>query len=246
MNPVSRKYNLNFYTDNRATLYFNGEANYKIGDDATTKSIYIEAEVKVTPTLTMSIGPEISEDMYNTQWIDVFSDQEAISTYGKRYVFAHLDQTTFSADLRADWIISPKLSFQIYVQPFIASGKYKNFKTLKKPKSYDFMNYGEYGSTLEKTTGTNGDISYTLDPDGSGPAEAQTISNPDFNYISLRGNAVLRWEYMPGSTLYLVWTQNKNNEEPHGDFNFDKSMNRIFELKPDNIFMVKISYWFSI
>ena len=72
------------------------------------------------------------------------------------------------------------------------------------------------------------------------------LSNPDFNYISLRGNAVLRWEYMPGSTLYLVWTQSKNDVEQHGDFYFDKSMNRMFDLEPDNIFMMKLSYWLGI
>ena len=69
---------------------------------------------------------------------------------------------------------------------------------------------------------------------------------PDFNYISLRGNAVLRWEYMPGSTLYLVWTQSKNDVEPIGDFYFEKSMNRMFDLQPDNIFMLKFSYWLGI
>ena len=99
---------------------------------------------------------------------------------------------------------------------------------------------------MEKNIDVDGDISYTLDPDGTGPAESQTISNPDFNYISLRGNAVLRWEYMPGSTLYLVWTQSKNDVEPQGDFYFDKSMNRMFDLRPDNIFMLKLSYWLGI
>jgi hypothetical protein len=246
VNPVSRRYNLQLYTDNRARLVFYGGGNYRFGDDAISRSVYVNAEVKVTPTLTVSIGPDIKKDIYNAQWIDVFSDTEAKSTYGNRYVFAHLDQTTFSTDIRADWIISPKLSFQVYFQPFIASGKYKNFKTLQKPKSYDFLIFGEDGSTMEKTIDTDGDISYTLDPDGTGPAESQTLSNPDFNYISLRGNAVLRWEYMPGSTLYLVWTQSIEDEEPHGDFYFDKSMKRMFNLQPDNIFMLKISYWLGI
>ncbi len=246
VNPISRRYSLHLYTDNRATLHFWGGGEYRFGDDATYKSAYANAEVKVTPTLTMSIGPEISKGSLNAQYIDVFSDPEARSTFSNRYVFANLDQTTFSADIRADWIISPKLSFQVYFQPFIASGKYKNFKTLQKPKSYDFLTYGDNGSTSEKITGTDGDISYTLDPDGTGPAESQTIDNPDFNYISLRGNAVLRWEYMPGSTLYMVWTQSKNDVESHGDFYFDKSMDKMFNLKPDNIFMLKLSYWLGI
>ena len=117
---------------------------------------------------------------------------------------------------------------------------------MQRPKSYDFLTYGENGSTIQKTVDADGSIRYTIDPDGAGPANAQTIGNPDFNYISLRGNAVFRWEYMPGSTLYLVWTQSMENVEPNGDFYFDKSIRNMFDLQPDNIFMLKLSYWLGM
>jgi hypothetical protein len=140
--------------------------------------------------------------------------------------------------------MSPTLSFQVYIQPFVASGKYTGFKYLKRSKSYDFINYGENGSTLTGDISENGVInSYTLDPDAGGPAPSQTISNPDFNYISLRGNAVFRWEYLAGSTLYLVWTQTREDVESYGTFRFGRSLNHLFSVKPDNIFMLKISYW---
>jgi len=193
--------------------------------------------------LTLAIGPQFSKDIFETQWIYNFSDVAATDTYGKWYVFAHLDQTTFAADIRTDWIINPKLSFQIYVQPFIASGKYADFKYLDRPKSYDFVKYGEKGSTLEKIVSSDGYISYILDSDGDGPSESIIVGNPDFNYISLRGNAVLRWEYLPGSTLYLVWTQSRQDVDPNGDFNFGKSINDLIGTKPDNIFMLKLTYW---
>ncbi|MEO8400011.1 MAG: DUF5916 domain-containing protein [Ignavibacteriaceae bacterium] len=201
-------------------------------------------EFKVLPTLTVSIGPQFSKDIFETQWISNVDDPEAVETFSKRYLFAHLDQTTFSANIRADWIMSPTLSFQVYMQPFIVSGKYTDFKYLLKPKSYDFTKYGENGSTLVKDRSENGDIiSYKLDPDGEGPADSKTIDNPNFNFISLRGNAVLRWEYLPGSTLYLVWTQTRENVESNGDFRFGRSMNNLFNVRPDNIFILKISYW---
>jgi len=112
------------------------------------------------------------------------------------------------------------------------------------PSSYDFTIYGENGSTIEQTTNPNGEIiSYALDPDGEGPAEPKTIGNPNFNYVSLRGNAVLRWEYMAGSTLYLVWTQSREDIEPNGEFEFSNSFNNLMNVQPDNIFMVKITYW---
>ncbi|MGB5850409.1 MAG: DUF5916 domain-containing protein, partial [Ignavibacteriaceae bacterium] len=132
---------------------------------------------------------------------------------------------------------------QVYVQPLIASGNYSDFKSLAKAKSFEFDRYGENGSTLEQTTSSSGEVEYTLDPDGEGSADAETIGNPDFNYISLRGNAVLRWEYMPGSTIYLVWTQSREDFGSTGDFYLGRSMDHLFNVKPDNIFMLKVTYW---
>ncbi|MFC2103288.1 DUF5916 domain-containing protein [Bacteroidota bacterium] len=243
VNPQSTSMNFNLHSDNRVwwVAYLGGNASF--GKDGDSHSFYTTFEFKVLPTLTLSIGPEYSKDVSETQWVDSFTDPAATETYDNRYVFAHLDQTTFSADIRADWIISPKLSFQIYLQPFIASGRYSDYKYLSRASSYDFVKYGEGGSTLEQTVSEDGEISYMLDPDGEGGSESQVIDNPDFNYISFRGNAVLRWEYMPGSTLYLVWTQSRQQTESNGAFRFGKSFNNLFGVRPDNIFMLKLSYW---
>jgi hypothetical protein len=246
LNPVSQSYDLYLYTDNRLWWVFTIDGFINNGGGVDTRSVTATLEFKLSPTLTFSFGPYLSKDIFQAQWIGAYTDQNAIETYGKRYIFAHLNQTTVSADIRADWILSPKLSFQVYLQPYIVSGKYNEFKTLQKPKTFDFMNYGENGSTLEKNIGENGEISYTLDPDGQGTASAKTISNPDFNYISLRGNVVLRWEYMPGSALYLVWTQSREGIESNGDFRFGRSMDNLVNVKPDNIFMLKATYWLGM
>jgi hypothetical protein len=243
VNPESRSFTIDLYTDNRVwwVAYLGGS----IVSDADEKShsIYTTFEFKVLPTLTLSVGPQFSKESLEAQWVRRFSDPTATETYDNRYVFAHLDQTTFATDIRADWIINPKLSFQIYLQPFIASAKYNDYKYLAKSKSFDFTKYGENGSTIQETISPDGDISYTLDADGTGPSEESSIGNPDFNYISMRGNAVLRWEYMPGSTLYLVWTQSREDINSNGDFRFGKSMDNLFSVRPDNIFMLKLSYW---
>ena len=132
---------------------------------------------------------------------------------------------------------------QAYIQPLVASGKYTDFKALARPKSFDFLKYGEGASTINETIAQDGStIEYTLDVDGEGPSEAVTIGNPDFNYISLRGNAVLRWEYMPGSTIFFVWTQSREDVQSDGNFYFRKSMNNLLNVQPDNIFMLKITY----
>ena len=244
LNPEKNSVNFEVNTDNRVWWVLTLGGNFSTGDDGTSRGIYTNFEFKVLPTLTLAVGPEFYKDIYETQWVGNFVDNFAADTYGKRYNFSHLDQNTFMANIRADWIINPKLSFQVYLQPLIASGNYSDFKFLERPKSYDYTIYGENGSTIEKNTNENGEIiSYTIDPDGEGPAESKTIGNPNFNYVSLRGNAVLRWEYMAGSTLYLVWTQSREDVEPTGEFQFGDSFRNLLSVKPDNIFMLKITYW---
>jgi len=245
LNPVARVVNVNLYSDNRKWWFFNLGGQYRYGDDADQTVLYANLELKVLPTLTVQIGPQINRDIFNAQWVTALTDPTAANTYNKRYIFSHLDQTTFAADLRADWIINPRLSFQVYIQPLISAGKYTSFKALKAPKTFDFLKYGEDGSTI-KTNNNDGFVSYTLDADGDGPSKAATIGSPDFNYISLRGNAVLRWEYRPGSCIYLVWTQSRANIDADGNFYFGESMRDMFDVKPDNIFMLKVTYWFGM
>ncbi|NMB81086.1 MAG: hypothetical protein GYA14_04655 [Ignavibacteria bacterium] len=131
------------------------------------------------------------------------------------------------------------------MQPLITTGKYYEFKELIRAKSSDFLVYGNNGSTINKID-NNGNQYYQLDPDGNGQSSGATIYNPDFNYCSLRGNAVLRWEYLPGSTLYFVWTQSREQVEESGSFNPGHSFDRLLNIKPDNIFMDKFNYWLNL
>ena len=82
-----------------------------------------------------------------------------------------------------------------------------------------------------------------MDPDGAGAAAAFTFDDPDFSVRSLRGTAVLRWEYRPGSTVYFVWTQQRSGEEPTGTFDFNRAYPALFRDRPDNVFLIKVSYW---
>jgi hypothetical protein len=69
------------------------------------------------------------------------------------------------------------------------------------------------------------------------------IGNPDFNFRSLRGTAVMRWEYRPGSTLFLVWNQVRSDQASVGDFSFARDRRALFSARPDNIFVVKMNYY---
>ena len=101
------------------------------------------------------------------------------------------------------------------------------------------------GSTVATNTDpqTGGVTGYTIDPDGAGSAPNFTFGNPDFNLRSLRGTGVLRWEYRPESTLYFVWTQERDDFDQFGDFNFSRDRSALFRDRPTNIFQIKGTYW---
>jgi hypothetical protein len=135
------------------------------------------------------------------------------------------------------------LSLQLYAQPLISAARYDYFHELAQPRSATFTRYGrDNGSTITYTDATK---TYTVDPDGAGPQQAFTFGRPDFNFKSLRGNAVLRWEYMPGSTLFFVWTQSRSAADDNGDFRFGSSMGSMLRAPAENIFMIKATYWWN-
>jgi hypothetical protein len=97
------------------------------------------------------------------------------------------------------------------------------------------------GTVARDSTGA-----YKVDPDGAGPASAFTVPDPNFNFRSLLGNAVLRWEYRPGSAVFLVWQQSRSETQPFGDFDFSRDFRALVDNRPENIFAIKATYWLGI
>jgi hypothetical protein len=179
--------------------------------------------------------------MYVTQQ----PDSTATATYGGRYLFSELLQTSLDATVRMDVALSPNLTVQWYVQPFIAAGDYVRFKELAEPRTYNFLQYGVDGaSTLEYDRGSS---TYTVDPDGpDGPADPITFGNPDFRMRSLRSNLVVRWEYMPGSTLFVVWNHGRSGDESDPTLSLFDEIGGVFTDTMQNTFLVKLNYWLSL
>lgn len=190
-------------------------------------SAYVGASLQLRPAsnVSLSIGPQYSWERTPVQYVTQYADPTATQTFGNRYVFAGLVANELSASLRLNWTFTPKLSLQFYGQPLISAGAYSDYKALARPKSFAFDHWNDGTSTFDSTTFT---------PPGD-----------DFNFKSLRGNAVLRWEYLPGSTFYLVWTQSRVDVENTGAFRFGPSLSRLTRSRPDNIFMVKFTYWWT-
>ena len=213
-------------------------SDYRLDSDHTW-SVKGALEWKAGARVTLRVEPQLERSRTSAQYVDTFDDLMATGTFGHRYVFADLDQTTVSASLRLNWIFTPRLSLEVYTQPLLSSGSYTRFKELARPRSYAFTGYPDPTPTADPDR-------IVVDPDGpAGPAASHEIDDPNFSLASLRGNAVLRWEYSPGSTLFLVWTQNRSDSESVGNFRAGHGLDRLFNAKADNIFLVKVSYWWN-
>ena len=193
---------------------------------------------KPRSNISMSIGPTVALQKNAIQWVTRVTDPLMMATYGSRYVFGRIGQKVLGSEIRVDWTFTPKLTLQAYLQPFVAVGTYDEFKELAQPKSVDYTRYGTGASTIGYADGA-----YTVDPDGAaGPAAAFTFGNPNFNYKSMRGTVVFRWEYMPGSLIYFVWTQNRADYANPGNLRLWRDLGDLFSAPGDNIFLLKVSY----
>lgn len=196
-------------------------------------------------------GPRLSRRLGTGQYVSSVPDPLAARTYGRRYVFADLEQTTLSLSARLNVTLTTDLSLQLYAEPFISAGDYRGLKELARPRAYEFLRYGaDTGTVSEQPTGQ-----YAVDPDGAGPAAPFAVPNRDFSYRSLLGNAVLRWEWREGSTLYLVWQQRRIDSRTGlgpigtadwiGTFDLARDVGDMFRTPSDNIFAIKINYWLN-
>jgi hypothetical protein len=241
---------VNYGTDSRKSVVGNVQVQYIRPRDNTEGgrvAYFPSVTLKPSSRLLLNFSPSLDLDNTAQQYIDVFDDAAAAPVFsGKRYVFGRLKQKTFSMDTRVNMTFTPNLTLEMFAQPFLASGSYTNFKEFAEAKTRRMNFFGrDNGSTVvTNRDAVSGEITgYTIDPDGPGAATAFTFDNPNFNQRSLRGTGVLRWEYRPGSTLYFVWTQERDGSDTFGDFNFSRDRSALFRDRPTNVFQIKGTYW---
>ncbi len=193
----------------------------------------VGVEVRPSSSVQIRVGPGLSIAHNPRQFVDIFEAPEMEATFGNRYVFGAIDQTTLSVEARVNWTFTPTLSLQTYVRPFVTRGQYDAFRQMTAPGQLDFPLF----SDAEVAPNEDGSVMITP-ADGGDPF---TVS-PDFTVRALQGNAVLRWEYRPGSALFLVWQQQRNGFESDGAFRFGTG-GRFFNDPVTNVFLVKLSYW---
>ena len=174
----------------------------------------------------------------DSTWVPSCSETRPTDpVYGGRYIFGKIDQTTISTRLRLNYSFTPDMTLELYAEPFVSSGQYVDFGELRAARTNDLRTYGTDGTTITEDGGT-----YTV-TDGNDTFE---FGDPNFNVLSFRSNVVLRWEWRPGSTLFLVWQQNNGNSGDPGErVNLGNYFDAITGIG-DNFFAIKVSYWIPV
>jgi hypothetical protein len=240
-NPGGANWNANLNTDSRKPVSLNFNTNYNWNEaGGWNRNINVSVNIKPSPALTISTGPQISVSQGIAQYVQSVTDETATTTYGGRYVFGAIDQSQISLTTRVNLILTPRISVRVYAQPLLASGDYSGFKELARPRTYDFLEYGTAASSIAYDPAT---ATYTADPDGEGAAPSFTFPDPDFNFKSLRVNAVFRWEFKPGSTLYGVWTRQQQDLSYPGTFALGRDVSALSSARGDDVVLVKLAYW---
>jgi hypothetical protein len=236
-------------SDSRRSLRLHAGTNFgrkELGGGSL--GFHFEAEWQPSPQVNFGVGPSYMASREPLQFVGSSADASASATFERSYLFAEIAQRTLDLTTRLNVTLTRALSIQLYVQPFIATGEYRNFKELSAPRSRQYLVYGQTaGSTLTPLTDPAGAVTgYALDPDGAGPRATRQIGNPDFSSRSLRGNAVVRWEYRPGSTLFFVWTTACSAYSSSTQFDAVGDVGRLCQGRADNVFAVKANYWLSL
>ncbi len=232
---------LNFGSDGRKKIRFYGGIYHSEGRNSSFSYLEYDGGVTYQPinALTVSLSPNFQINKSKTQFVP---DAGYGST--RRYVTAALSQQTLNATLRLDYCINPNLTIQYYGQPFISRGKYQSFNYVSDARA---KYYGDrvtfYNPDQIKFSEANN--RYAVDEDQDGNTDYE-FDNPDFSQVSFNSNLVIRWEYIPGSEIFLVWSQGIFGEANTRDDLFTGLNDRIFNRKPENIFLIKATYRFVL
>lgn len=203
-----------------------------------SEGLSLEVDWRPLPQARLRLGPSYERSRITGQYVQAVTDPLALSTFGRRYVFADVEQQEARFDTRLDWTFSPWLSLQLFLQPFASAGDFERYKEFRTPRTFTFA---EYGRDVGEITAIPG--GRRVDPDGDGAARAFVIPTQDFTVRAVRGNAVLRWEYRPGSTLFVVWSQQREAAFDEVATDVAGQVGRAFADPGQHVFLIKFSRW---
>jgi hypothetical protein len=234
-----------FSSDNRKKLVISIYTGYNQGMQKYSNSLNSEIEISYKPMdyLNLSVVPAIGTSFSELQYVT--NDIEYNGQ--KRYIFASIDRKTISTSFRANLNLSPNLTLQYWGQPFIATGKYTDYKYITQPMAGEYKDRFQVYSPAQMRL--NSDNNFEIDENLDGNFNDYSFEKMDFNVREFLSNFVIRWEYNPGSSLYLVWSQSRYNDDKTGTLRLFDDLGNLFgnnDEKPHNVFLIKFSYRFGL
>ncbi|HLN56193.1 MAG TPA: DUF5916 domain-containing protein [Bacteroidales bacterium] len=210
---------------------------YEARGNGSASTYQLQPGISIRPFSALKLGvtadySENRDEMQYVAAVDYLSDT--------KYILGTIDQKTLGLTFRVDVNISPEFSIQYYGSPFVSKGNYSSFRHITDPvaDSYSgrYLNYEHFGKN-------NGSL--LLDQNNDYSPEI-TIANPDFNFYQLRSNLVAKWEYRLGSFIYFVWSTDRTGSLGSADGSLGESFSHLGSTFPNNIFLIKLNYWFSL
>ena len=233
-------WNTSLNVGNRSTsrTRLTGNVYFQRNDDgASTGRVQGTVSMRPGPRWQFSVSPYYDRVTEPQQYISTLPGGRA-ATFNNRYVFAFIDRSTMSMEYRLGLTLKPDVNLDIYAEPFAASGHFYDYGELLAPGSRERLKYGTGGTAL------------TINPDGSqvvtDGAATINLRNRDFNTLSFRSNVVLRWEWRTGSTIYMVWQQDRSGTDIFGDRVGVNDAFRSLTAPGPNIFLIKTSFWIPV
>jgi len=253
IDPGSHSFEIGLETDRRKKLFLRPSVEYSDRHrGGYSFEASLNAELRPAPNIEIQLGPRYERELDPAQFVESTDDLGFAPTFGSRYIFADLKRRQLSLETRLNVAFSPWLTLQLFAQPLISSGDYLTYKALERAESFDFDRFQEGRASMAggAVTCSGGrtcliDDERFVDFDGDGVADI-SFEDEDFNIRSLRMNAVLRWEYRPGSTLFLVWQQSRFGRADTDEFDLGNDLDALASIHPENIFIVKVNYWLGL
>jgi hypothetical protein len=231
---------LNVGSNNSKMIYATLWANSgRGGDDASKRySAGFNLTAKPGQSFSVTLSPSYSKNMNTLQYVTHIPD-------GDRYLLSQIDQQIVSMSLRLNYNITPDFTIQYWGQPFLAAMDYSRFKVVTDPKAenlsdrYRLLTEGEMSFDPDENR-------YFVDDNNDGISDYD-FGNPDYNFDQFLSNLVARWEFRPGSTIYLVWSQTRDYFDNTGSFSLEQNLNNLYtEKKPYDVFLIKFTYRFGL
>jgi hypothetical protein len=236
-----------FNSDPRRPVRVNGWGFMAVEDEGSGWQLNGGASVAWRPSGRLDLRWSPSYNARRSDWQYVAQPVDASGE--RQYLFGSIDQRTVSLTTRLDFTVTPTLTLQVYAQPFVSAGAYDGFRLVTNPRASAFADrfhvLGPGEITFVPPDHPAGRGRYDVDRAGDG-STAFSFSQPDFTVTELRSNLVLRWEYRPGSTAFLVWSHGRTRSDPTGTFDLGRDLDRLAGTAGQNTVAIKVSYWLDL